>query len=80
MVQANGLGSLLSAVERLGGFEAQYAQIEKVSAHHGDNWEVLPHGHLKADRPVMSDLTGVIGLKATSEDASVLDALEHATA
>ncbi|WP_367136837.1 MULTISPECIES: hypothetical protein [Streptomyces] len=78
MVQSNGLGSLLSAVERLGGFEAQYEQIEKVSAHHGDNWEVLLHGHLKADRPVMFDLTGVVELKATSEDGSVLVALEHA--
>jgi len=80
MVQSNGLGSLLSAVDKLGGFEAQYAQIEKVSAHHGDNWEVLLHGHLKADRPVMFDLTDVIELKATSEDASVLHALAHAKA
>jgi hypothetical protein len=80
MVQSDGLGSLLSAVEGLGGFEAQYAQIEKVSAHHGDNWEVLVHGHLKADRPVMFDLTDVIELKATSEDASVLAALAHAKA
>lgn len=31
MVQSNGLGSLLSAVDRLGGFEAQYAQIERRS-------------------------------------------------
>ncbi|OLZ62803.1 hypothetical protein AV521_41055 [Streptomyces sp. IMTB 2501] len=80
MVQSNGLGSLLSAVDRLGGFEAQYAQIEKVSAHHGDNWEVLLHGHLKADRPVMFDLTDAIELKDTSEDASVLAALAHAKA
>ncbi|MBV9022218.1 MAG: DUF4158 domain-containing protein [Streptomycetaceae bacterium] len=80
MVQSNGLASLLSAVEKFGGFEAQYAQIEKVCAHHGDNWEVLLHGHLKADRPVMFDLTDVIELKATSEDASVLDALAHAKA
>ncbi|MEU6406528.1 DUF4158 domain-containing protein [Streptomyces sp. NPDC046985] len=78
MVQSNGLGSLLSAVDKLGGFEAQYAQIEKVSAHHGDDWEVLLHGHLKADRPVMFDLTDVIELKATSEDVSVLHALAHA--
>ncbi|MEV5434295.1 hypothetical protein [Streptomyces sp. NPDC052701] len=80
MVQSNGLGSLLSAVDKLGRFEAQYAQIEKVSAHHGDNWEVLLHGHLKADRPVMSDLTDVVELKATSEDTGVLDALLHAKA
>lgn len=79
-VQSNGLASLLSAVDTLGGFEAQYVQIEKVSAHHGDNWEVLLHGHLKADRPVMFDLTDAVELKATSEDASVLHALAHAKA
>ncbi|MFE5588014.1 Tn3 family transposase [Kitasatospora sp. NPDC056531] len=78
MVQSNGLASLTAAVEGLGGFDAQYAQIERVSAHHGDNWEVLLHGHMKADRPVMFDLTDVIELKATSEDSSVLDALAHA--
>ncbi|WP_371773114.1 hypothetical protein [Streptomyces sp. NBC_01438] len=80
MVQSNGLASLTAAVEGLGGFDAQYAQIERVSAHHGDNWEVLLHGHLKADRPVMFDLTDVIELKATSEDSSVLAALAHAKA
>jgi len=69
-----------AAVKRFGGFEAQYEQIERVSAHHGDNWEVLLHGHLKADRPVMFDLAGVIELTATSEDASVLHALAHAKA
>ena len=41
---------------------------------------MLLHGHLKADRPVMYDLTEVIELKATSEDSSVLDALLHAKA
>ncbi|MES9509376.1 hypothetical protein ABWJ92_23665 [Streptomyces sp. NPDC000609] len=80
LVQSNGLGSLLSAVDGLGGFEAQYAQIEKVSAHHGDNWEVLLHGHLKAARPVMFALTDVIELKATSEDTAVLDTLLQAKA
>ncbi|MEV6957235.1 Tn3 family transposase [Streptomyces sp. NPDC051183] len=80
MVQSNGLASVTATVEKFGGFDAQYAQIERVSAHHGDNWEVLLHGHLKADRPVMFDLTDVIELKATSEDTSVLDALAHAKA
>ncbi|WP_406356922.1 Tn3 family transposase [Streptomyces sp. NBC_01635] len=80
MVQSNGLASLAAAVDKFGGFDAQYAQIEKVSAHHGDNWEVLLHGHLKADRPVMYDLSDVIELKATSEDSSVLDAVAHAKA
>ncbi|MBM7443126.1 hypothetical protein [Streptomyces sp. HB132] len=44
MVQSNGLASVTAAVEKFGGFDAQYAQIERVSAHHGDNWEVLLHG------------------------------------
>ncbi|MGW1991352.1 Tn3 family transposase [Embleya sp. NPDC001921] len=79
-VQANGLASLTASVEELGGFDAQYAQIERVSAHHGDNWEVLLHGHLKADRSVMFDFTDAVELKATSEDSSVLDALGHAKA
>jgi len=47
MVQSNGLFSVTSVVDDFGGFAAQYDQIEKVSAHHGDNWEVLLHGHLK---------------------------------
>ncbi|MFI6730495.1 hypothetical protein [Streptomyces atratus] len=79
-VQSNGLASVTAAVEKFGGFDAQYAWIEKVSAHHGDNWEVLLHGHLKADRPVAFDLTDVIELKATSEDSTALDALAHAKA
>jgi hypothetical protein len=77
MVQSNGLFSVTSVVDDFGGFAAQYDQIEKVSAHHGDNWEVLLHGHLKGDRPVMLNLLESLGLVATSEDSRVLDALEH---
>ena len=77
MVQSNGLFSVTSVVDDFGGFAAQYDQIEKVSAHHGDNWEVLLHGHMKADRPVMLNLLESLGLVATSEDSRVLDALAH---
>ncbi|MGW2870895.1 Tn3 family transposase [Kitasatospora sp. NPDC001225] len=77
MVQSNGLFSVTSAVDGFGGFDAQYAQIEKVSAHHGDNWEVLMHGHLKADRSVMLNLLESLDLVATSEDSRVLDAFRH---
>lgn len=68
---------MTSAVDGFGGFDAQYSQIEKVSAHHGDNWEVLLHGHLKADRAVMLNLLESLDLVATSEDSRVLDAFRH---
>jgi hypothetical protein len=46
--QAGGLGAVTAAVDGFGSFEQEYQQIEKVSAHHGDNWEVLLYGHLLA--------------------------------
>jgi hypothetical protein len=39
-VQAGGLGTVTKTVEDFGGFAKQYEQIEKVSAHHGNFWEV----------------------------------------
>ncbi|MFF3787695.1 helix-turn-helix domain-containing protein [Streptomyces sp. NPDC001933] len=39
VVQAGGLGAVTKAVEELGGFDQQYEQIEKVSAHHGNFWK-----------------------------------------
>lgn len=65
-------------VEAAGGFAAQLADIEEVSAFHGDNYEVLVHRFFKKDRAVMFDLVGHLELKATSSDDSVLAALEHA--
>src|SRR5699024_5901887 len=65
-------------VEAAGGFAAQLADIEEVSAFHGDNHEVLVHRFFKKDRAVMFDLVGHLELKATSSDDSVLAALEHA--
>jgi TnpA family transposase len=70
----------VAAVEEAGGFAAQLAGIEEVSAFHGDNYEVLVHRFFRKDRAVMLELAGKLDLVATSSDASVLAALEHARA
>ena len=68
----------VTAVEEAGGFAAQLADIEEVSAYHGDNYEVLVNRFFRKDRAVMFDLAGKLELVATSSDASVLAALQHA--
>ena len=80
--QAPGEGAAraVAAVEEAGGFAAQLAGIEEVSAFHGDNYEVLVHRHFIKDRAVMFELAGKLDLVATSTDDSVLAALEHAQA
>ncbi|MFI5633460.1 hypothetical protein ACIA8E_29575 [Streptomyces sp. NPDC051664] len=60
--QAGGLSAVLQAVDGFGGFDGQYEQIEKASAHHGDYWEVLLYGHLRKDRAVMYDFTKLVEL------------------
>ncbi|MFD7229390.1 hypothetical protein [Streptomyces sp. NPDC059881] len=67
-------------MEGFGGFAKQYEQIEKVSAHHGNFWEVLLYGQIGRDRAVTFDLADNDKPKftATSEDSRVLDALAHA--
>jgi hypothetical protein len=67
----------VAAVQEAGGFAAQFADIEEVSAFHGDNHEVLVHRFFRKDRAVMLDLIAQLELKATSSDDSVLAALEH---
>ncbi|GLW19943.1 hypothetical protein Stsp01_66860 [Streptomyces sp. NBRC 13847] len=78
VVQAGGLAGVTKTVEGFGGFAQQYEQIEKVSAHHGNFWEVLLYGQIGRDRAVMSDLAEKLEFTATSEDGRVLDALAHA--
>lgn len=80
VVRAGGFGAVTRAVEGFGGFAKQYEQIEKVSAHHGNFWEVLLYGQISRDRAVMFGLADNDKLKltATSEDSRVLDALAHA--
>ena len=70
----------VAAVEEAGGFAAQLADIEEVPAYHGDNYEVLVNRFFRKDRAVMFDLAGRLELVATSSDASVLAALQHARA
>ncbi|MEV4575507.1 hypothetical protein AB0K16_19885 [Nonomuraea jabiensis] len=70
----------VAVVNSAGGFDAQMADIEEVSAFHGDNYEVLAYRFFKRDRAVMFDLVAKLELKATSRDDSVLAALEHARA
>ena len=70
----------VAAVEEAGGFAAQLAGIEEVPAYHGDNYEVLVHRFFRKDRAVMFDLAGKLELVATSSEASVLAALQHARA
>ncbi|MEJ8662179.1 hypothetical protein WKI58_37895 [Streptomyces halotolerans] len=77
-VQAGGLGTVTQTVEEFGGFDKQYEQIEKVSAHHGNFWEPLLYGQIGRDRAVMFDLAEKLEFTATSEDGRVLDALAHA--
>lgn len=67
-----------TVVEQAGGFAAQLADIEEVSALHGDNHEVLVHRFFRKDRAVMFDLLSQLELTATSSDDSVLVALDHA--
>ena len=80
--QAPGQGAAraVAAVEEAGGFAAQLAGIEEVSAFHGDNYEVLVHRFFRKDRAVMFELAGKLELVATSSDAPVLAALKHARA
>src|SRR5271166_7160385 len=52
----DGPARAVAAVEEAGGFAAQLADIEEVSAYHGDNYEVLVHRFFRKDRPVMFDL------------------------
>ena len=70
----------VAAVEEAGGFAAQLADIEEVPAYHGGNYEVLVNRFFREDRAVMFDLAGRLELVATSSDASVLAALQHARA
>ena len=68
----------VAAVERAGGFAAQLADVEEVSAFHGDNYEVLVHRFFRKDRAVMFELAGRLDLVATTSDDSVLACLRHA--
>ena len=73
-----GEAAAVDAVEQAGGFAAQLADIEEVSAFHGDNYEVLVARFFRKDRAVMFELAGRLELVATTSDDSVLACLRHA--
>lgn len=64
------------AVLDAGGFAGQYADIDRVSAHHGDNHAPLVARHFRNDRAAMLSMIGALDLQATSADRSVLAALD----
>ena len=64
------------AVERAGGFAGQYADIDRVAAHHGNNHAPLVARHFRNDRAAMFSMAGALELEATSADRSVLVALD----
>src|SRR5260370_26677826 len=59
----------VAAVERAGGFAAQLADIEEVSAFHGDNYEVLVARFFRKDQAVMFELTGRLWIQCPSPTA-----------
>lgn len=73
-----GAARAVAAVEKAGGFAAQFADIEEVSAFQGDNYELLIARYFKADRATALALAGSLTLQATSADHSVVEALLHA--
>jgi hypothetical protein len=79
-MQSAGMGAVTKMVEDGGGFEGQLNSIEEVTAYRGDNHELLIAGFFRPDRPTMAALVGALEFEATSEDHSVLDALDHALA
>jgi TnpA family transposase len=68
------------AVERAGGFASELSDVERVAAHHANNYMPLVYAQIGKDRSTMYEFTRVVELEATSADRSVLDALEHAVA
>lgn len=77
-IQAEGVGAIRTQVAAAGGLARQLADIEEVSAYHGDNHEMLMQRFFRKDRSVMFDLIGRLTFEATSADRSVLDALDWA--
>jgi hypothetical protein len=57
-----------TAVARAGGFVAQYNDIDKVTAHHGDNHVPLVARHFRNDRAAMLAMVGALGMEATSAE------------
>ena len=72
--RAAALAMAQKAVLASGSFAEEFAGIEAVAAHHGNNHEVLVARFSKRDRAPMFDLVGTLEFEAVSEDRRVLDA------
>ena len=57
-----------TAVATAGGFAAQYNDINKVTAHHGDNHVPLVARHFRKDRAAMLAMVAALDLEATSAE------------
>ena len=79
-MQTAGMSSVNKLVEEGGGFEGQLMDIEEVTLYKGDNHELLIAEFFKSDRSTMFALATALEFEATSEDHSILDALDHALA
>jgi TnpA family transposase len=67
---------VLRALEEGGGLESLAAAHQAVAAHHGNNYLPLLEQYYKSHRPTLFFLVDSLRLEATSEERSVLDAVE----
>jgi len=74
------LATARQTIKAAGGFADELADVEAVSAHHGDNYQLLVERFYRRDRAQMLATVAALDLQATSADRSVLDALEHVLA
>ena len=65
------------AVEQAGGFASELSDVERVAAHHANNYMPLVYAQIGKDRSTMYEFTRVVELEATSAERSVLNALER---
>lgn len=74
------LDTVRRSVENLGGFDAEYENIELVTAFHGNSWVSLVDKYWRRDRSSMYRFVEAIELEATSADRAILDAIQYAVA
>ncbi|WP_411152436.1 hypothetical protein [Streptomyces sp. A30] len=78
--RAVALAMAQKAVLASSSFAEEFADIEAVAAHHGNNHEVLVARFYKRGRAPVFDLVGTLEFEAVSEDRRMPDALAHARA
>ncbi len=71
---------MLKALQDAGGLEHLAASHQAVAAYHGNNYLPLLEQYYKSHRAALFTLADSVEFEATSEDRSVLDALEFVRA